>query len=113
MDKRTEIGSIGEFGLINRLAQAFDSLHPWTSLGIGDDAALLQADGMVVVSTTELLLLLYQLRKSFALEDVKVDMTVTLANVFDGVSESLGLILPDIEDDAGAVAFCTHAFHCI
>jgi len=56
MDKRTEIGSIGEFGLIKRLAQAFQSTHPWTSLGIGDDAALLQADGMEVVSTTELLI---------------------------------------------------------
>lgn len=56
MDKRTEIGSIGEFGLINRLAQPFTSPHPWTSLGIGDDAALLQADGMEVVSTTELLI---------------------------------------------------------
>jgi len=36
-------------------------------------------------------------------------MTVTLTNIFDSVSESLGLILPDIEDDTAAVALRPHA----
>ncbi|RXK48188.1 thiamine-phosphate kinase [Aquirufa rosea] len=56
MEKRTEIGSIGEFGLINRLAKGFTAHQPWTSIGIGDDAAILDANGFQVVSSTELLI---------------------------------------------------------
>lgn len=56
MEKRTEIGTLGEFGLIQRLASGFKSLQPWTSIGIGDDAASLDANGFKVVSTTELLI---------------------------------------------------------
>lgn len=56
MEKRTEIGSLGEFGLIQRLAEGFTSHQPWTSIGIGDDAAGLEANGFKVVSTTELLI---------------------------------------------------------
>ena len=56
MEKRTEIGSLGEFGLIQRLSEGFKSHQPWTILGIGDDAAGLEANGFKVVSTTELLI---------------------------------------------------------
>ncbi|MCZ2481854.1 thiamine-phosphate kinase [Aquirufa nivalisilvae] len=56
MEKRTEIGSLGEFGLIQRLSEGFESHQPWTILGIGDDAAGLEANGFKVVSTTELLI---------------------------------------------------------
>ncbi len=56
MEKRTEIGSVGEFGLIERIAKPFSSHQSWTTIGIGDDASSLQADGMEVVSTTELLI---------------------------------------------------------
>ncbi|CAM4189700.1 thiamine-phosphate kinase [Cytophagaceae bacterium 50C-KIRBA] len=56
MEKRTEIGSLGEFGLIQRLAEGFTSHQPWTSIGIGDDAAGLEANGFKVVSTTELMI---------------------------------------------------------
>ncbi|AWL10244.1 Thiamine-phosphate kinase [Aquirufa nivalisilvae] len=56
MEKRTEIGSLGEFGLIQRLSEGFVSHQPWTILGIGDDAAGLEANGFKVVSTTELLI---------------------------------------------------------
>lgn len=56
MEKRTEIGSLGEFGLIQRLAKGFTSHQPWTSIGIGDDAAGLEANGFKVVSTTELII---------------------------------------------------------
>jgi len=62
-----------------------------------------------LVSTTKSLLLFDEFRESFALEDVKVDMTVTFTNVFDCVSESFGLVLPDIEDDTAAVALGAHA----
>lgn len=56
MEKRTEIGSIGEFGLIDQIAKSFSNHQPWTNLGIGDDAAVLNAEGLQVVLTTELLL---------------------------------------------------------
>ena len=45
MENRTEIGSIGEFGLINRLADSFKSHQGWTKVGIGDDAAVLDSGG--------------------------------------------------------------------
>ena len=56
MEKRTEIGIVGEFGLIERLAKPFSSHQSWTAIGIGDDAASLHAEGLEVVSTTELLI---------------------------------------------------------
>ena len=56
MENRTEIGSIGEFGLINRLAEPFASHQGWTTLGIGDDAAVLNSGGKLTVTTTELLI---------------------------------------------------------
>jgi thiamine-monophosphate kinase len=54
MEKRTEIGSIGEFGLIERIAQNFQDVHSWTKQGIGDDAAVLDSEGKLIVSSTEL-----------------------------------------------------------
>ena len=54
MEKRTEIGSIGEFGLINKIAENVQDLHSWTKMGIGDDAAVLEAANNQVVTSTEL-----------------------------------------------------------
>ncbi len=56
MDKRTEIGTLGEFGLIKRLATPFEQHQGWTKLGIGDDAALLDTANQLTVSSTELLI---------------------------------------------------------
>jgi thiamine-monophosphate kinase len=56
MENRTEIGSIGEFGLINRLAEPFAAHQGWTTIGIGDDAAVLNSGGKLTVTTTELLI---------------------------------------------------------
>ena len=54
---RTEIGSLGEFGLINRLTASHQTIHPSTIQGIGDDAAVIAAgEGEVQVVTTDLLL---------------------------------------------------------
>ncbi|GGF19577.1 thiamine-phosphate kinase [Echinicola rosea] len=55
-DKRTEIGAIGEFGLIDRLNEKIKVRHKDTLKGIGDDAAVLDAGDMVRVVTTDLLL---------------------------------------------------------
>ncbi|MFD3408190.1 thiamine-phosphate kinase [Aquirufa sp. HETE-83D] len=54
MEKRTEIGEIGEFGLINHIASQFKDKQDWTDLGIGDDTAVLDPKGNKVVTTTEL-----------------------------------------------------------
>ncbi|MBV6647920.1 MAG: thiamine-phosphate kinase, partial [Cyclobacteriaceae bacterium] len=42
--KRTEIGDLGEFGLIDRIAARTTNYHQDTVMGIGDDAAVLEKD---------------------------------------------------------------------
>lgn len=54
--QRTEIGSIGEFGLIRRLTKNAEPKNPTTILGIGDDAAVIDTAGAQTVITTDLLL---------------------------------------------------------
>jgi len=41
-DQRTELGDLGEFGLIDRLTKGFNSKLPNTIKGVGDDAAVLE-----------------------------------------------------------------------
>ena len=55
--KRTEISSLGEFGLIDRLTSGIELKNQSSLYGAGDDAAVISAgDGMVKVVTTDLLL---------------------------------------------------------
>ena len=55
-DKRSEISSLGEFGLINRISQSI-SLQNSTSLkGIGDDAAVIDAGEDLILFSTDMLL---------------------------------------------------------
>ena len=56
-EKRTEIGSLGEFGLIDRLAKNVQHYHKSSIKGIGDDAAVLEknASQYTLVSTDLLL----------------------------------------------------------
>ncbi len=51
--ERTEISSLGEFALIDRLTQKFDLQNPSSLKGIGDDAAVIDYGGTLatVVST--------------------------------------------------------------
>lgn len=56
MEKRTEIGDLGEFGLIDRLSNKFSNTHAATWLGIGDDAAVIDAGKNYMVVTTDMLL---------------------------------------------------------
>lgn len=53
---RTEIASIGEFGLIRRLTEKFPIINASTLKGVGDDAAVLNYDAKQVLVTTDLLL---------------------------------------------------------
>jgi thiamine-monophosphate kinase len=52
-DQRTELESLGEFGLIDELTKDFAAVNPETLLGVGDDAAVIDIgnDHRQVVST--------------------------------------------------------------
>ena len=54
--QRTEIASIGEFGLIKHLTEKFQIINPSTLKGVGDDAAVLDYKDKQVLVTTDLLL---------------------------------------------------------
>jgi thiamine-monophosphate kinase len=52
MSNRTELSSLGEFGLIDRIKEKFALKNNTSALGIGDDAAVIAAgDESVLVST--------------------------------------------------------------
>ena len=54
---RTEIATLGEFGLIDHLTSDITPINPETVLGVGDDAAILRFDGEEeVLVTTDLLM---------------------------------------------------------
>ncbi|MCH7413606.1 thiamine-phosphate kinase [Belliella sp. R4-6] len=55
-NKRTEIGELGEFGLIDHLNKSIKIKNTSTFKGIGDDAAVIEAGDHVKVVTTDLLL---------------------------------------------------------
>ena len=53
--KRTELSSLGEFGLIRHLTEAFTIEQPSTIKGIGDDAAVLDYGNKATLVSTELM----------------------------------------------------------
>ena len=53
---RTEISSLGEFGLIEHLTKDIKINNPSTLKGVGDDCAVVEATGKQMVVTTDLLL---------------------------------------------------------
>ncbi len=56
MTKRTEIATLGEFGLIRHLTQKIEISNTTTIKGIGDDAAVLSYGNKETLVTTDLLL---------------------------------------------------------
>ncbi len=52
---RTELNTLGEFGLIKHLTQHIELHHIETKVGVGDDAAVLDLTGGETVVTTDLL----------------------------------------------------------
>ena len=54
--KRTEISTLGEFGLINHLTSNISTKTPESIYGIGDDAAVLQFNNQETLVTTDLLM---------------------------------------------------------
>jgi thiamine-monophosphate kinase len=56
METRTEISSLGEFGLIDHLTKNIDIKNASSILGVGDDAAVIDHFGKQTVLTTDLLI---------------------------------------------------------
>lgn len=54
-EQRTEIGSLGEFGLIEHLTKNIEIRHAGTIVGVGDDAAVIDQFGRQTVITTDML----------------------------------------------------------
>src|ERR1700691_4330858 len=55
MDQRTEISSLGEFGLIDHLTRNIELQNASSIVGVGDDAAVIDHFGKQTVITTDLL----------------------------------------------------------
>jgi thiamine-monophosphate kinase len=53
--ERTEVNTLGEFGLIDRLTKNFETKQVSTLLGVGDDAAVIDHYGRHTVITTDIL----------------------------------------------------------
>lgn len=53
---RTEISTLGEFGLIKHLTNDIELKNPETKYGIGDDAAVLEVDNQQILVTTDMLM---------------------------------------------------------
>ena len=56
MEQRTELSTIGEFGLIKLINAKFPINNPETLKGIGDDAAVINSAGKELVVSTDLLI---------------------------------------------------------
>ena len=54
--KRTEISTLGEFGLIDHLTGGLERYNSSTRRGVGDDAAVIDMGGRATLVTTDLLL---------------------------------------------------------
>jgi thiamine-monophosphate kinase len=54
--QRTEVGALGEFGLIEHLTQENETVNAGTLLSVGDDAAVIDHFGKQTVITTDMLL---------------------------------------------------------
>ena len=65
-NNRTEIATLGEFGLIKHLTKDIEILNPETQYGVGDDAAVLEIKNQQTLVTTDLLM-----------EGVHFDLTYT------------------------------------
>lgn len=55
-NKRTELGQLGEFGLIEHLTQNIDLRNTSSMVGIGDDAAIINHGKSLTVVSTDLLI---------------------------------------------------------
>lgn len=78
---RTEIASLGEFGLIEHLTKSFELQNESSHRGIGDDAAVIDNTGFLTVVSTDLLVegvhfdLMYTPMKHLGYKSVVVNLS--------------------------------------
>lgn len=56
MESRTDVNTLGEFGLIEHLTKYFVDRNDSTIKGVGDDAAVISAQGLETVVSTDMLI---------------------------------------------------------
>ena len=54
-EKRTDLGTLGEFGLIEALTKSHEHIQPSTKYGVGDDAAVISMGDQDLLLSTDLL----------------------------------------------------------
>jgi len=120
MELRTEISSLGEFGLIDHLTKNIELQNASSLLGVGDDAAVIDHFGKQTVVTTDLLVegvhfdLMYTPLKHLGYKSVVVNLsdiyamnaTPTQIVIALGISNRFGLEALD-EFYEGVYAACT------
>ncbi len=80
-EERTEIASLGEFGLIDHLTRNIEIYNASTILGVGDDAAVIDQFGKQTVITTDMLVegvhfdLMYTPLKHLGFKSVAVNVS--------------------------------------
>ncbi len=85
MENRTEITSLGEFGLIDHLTKNFETHNASTILGVGDDGAVIDHFGKQTVISTDMLIegihfdLMYTPLKHLGYKSVVVNLSDILA----------------------------------
>src|ERR1700709_1731173 len=81
METRTEISTLGEFGLIDHLTKNFEIQNASTIVSVGDDAAVIDHFGKQTVVTTDLLIegihfdLMYTPLKHLGYKSVMVNLS--------------------------------------
>lgn len=108
--KRTEIHELGEFRLIDRLTQNATSSNKSTVKGVGDDAAVIDPQGKMMVVTTDFLLegihfdLTYNPLKHLGYKAIVVNlsdiyaMNATPSQVTVSIGVSKRFCVEDLED---------------
>ena len=83
--KRTEISTLGEFGLIDHLTKSFGIKQPSTIKGVGDDAAVIATGGDPIIVSTDMLVeeihfdLMYHPLKHLGYKAVVVNLSDIIA----------------------------------
>lgn len=99
MEQRTEIGALGEFGLIDRITKGFTKYHKNTLYGVGDDAAVIGEGDTVSLVSTDMLMegihfdLMYSPLKHLGYKAVVVNLSDICAmnGIPEQVTVSIGL----------------------
>lgn len=121
MSERTEISSLGEFGLIDHLTKNIELQNASSILGVGDDAAIIDHFGKQTVVTSDLLVegvhfdLMYTPLKHLGYKSVVVNlsdiyaMNATPSQIVISLGLSNRFSLEAIDEFyEGVYAACTH-----